>query len=129
MTVNRIAIVSVPVRDQRRAKAFYAGTLGFTVAMDAPDGVGPGQDWIMLTPPSGGAALTLVTWFETMPAGSLRGLVIETDDIDAEHERLRTLGVAISGIETAPWGRYASLDDSEGNGIVLQASAFAAGRT
>jgi predicted enzyme related to lactoylglutathione lyase len=61
-----------------------------------------------------------VNWFESMPAGSLRGLVIATADLNAEHQRLKSLGVDIDDVKDAPWGRYATLRDSEGNGLVLQ---------
>ncbi len=54
-----------------------------------------------------------------MPAGSTKGLVIESNDIDAEHQRLRAVGVDIDEIKTESWGRYAGLRDSEGNGLVL----------
>jgi predicted enzyme related to lactoylglutathione lyase len=54
-----------------------------------------------------------------MPAGSLRGLVVETHDIEAEHHRLHDAGVKIDDIQSEPWGRYATFRDSEGNGLVL----------
>jgi predicted enzyme related to lactoylglutathione lyase len=30
---------------------------------------------------------------------------------------------AQGGVEKAPWGRFVQIDDSEGNGLVLQQSA------
>jgi predicted enzyme related to lactoylglutathione lyase len=54
-----------------------------------------------------------------MPPGSLRGLVLETADVDAEVERLRAAGVAVSDPEDAEWGRFATFTDPDGNGIVL----------
>ncbi len=85
--------------------------------------MGPGQTWITLRPSGGGAMLTLVTWFESMPAGSLRGLVLVTDELDKEYRRLKAAGVDVDDIKAAPWGRYATLRDSEGNGLVLQQNA------
>jgi predicted enzyme related to lactoylglutathione lyase len=120
LSQSEIVIVSVPVADQARAKAFYAEKLGFVVTMEAKDAMGPGKSWITVRPSGGGASLTLVNWFETMPAGSLRGLVIATADLDGEHARLKTAHVDIDDIKDAPWGRYATLRDSEGNGLVLQ---------
>ena len=81
--------------------------------------MGPGRDWIMLGAPGGGSSITLVNWFDTMPAGSLRGLVIHTKDIDAEHKRLCQAEVAIDDIQSEAWGRFATFRDSEGNGLVL----------
>lgn len=113
----RVAIVSVPVADQDRARDFYRDKLGFKVEAEAP--MGPERRWIQLIGPGGSSAITLVTWFESMPAGSLRGLVIDTGDIESEHARLRAAGVAIEEIKSEPWGRYAMLRDTEGNGLVL----------
>jgi catechol 2,3-dioxygenase-like lactoylglutathione lyase family enzyme len=115
----RIAVVSIPVQDQRRARDFYRDKLGFTVLAEHPGVMGPGRDWIMLGAPGGGSTITLVNWFDTMPAGSLRGLVIHTKDIDAEHRRLTEAGLVIDEIKTEPWGRFATFRDSEGNGLVL----------
>jgi predicted enzyme related to lactoylglutathione lyase len=120
VTKSEIIIVSVPVADQARAKAFYADKLGFTVTMEAQDAMGPGKSWITLKPTGGGVSLTLVNWFESMPAGSLRGLVVATADLEGEHARLKARGVSIDDINDAPWGRYATFRDSEGNGLVLQ---------
>ncbi|MEU7955072.1 VOC family protein, partial [Micromonospora chalcea] len=66
--------------------------------------------------------LTLVTWFDSMPAGSLRGLVLESDDLDADVARLRERGVAFAedSVQVVPWGRYVTFADPDGNGLVLQ---------
>ena len=119
--VDRVAIVSVPVADQDRAKAFYVDTLGFTLVADQP--MGDGARWVQVAPGFSGVSLTLVTWFEQMPPGSLRGMVLQTRDINAAHAELRKRGVAIDEIEEAPWGRYATFEDVDGNGFVLQQSA------
>jgi catechol 2,3-dioxygenase-like lactoylglutathione lyase family enzyme len=116
-----VAIVSVPVRDQTRARDFYRDKLGFTLVMESA--MGDDMTWVMLRAPGGGAAVTLVTWFETMPAGSLRGLVLETNDIAAEHSRLRAADVDIDDIKDASWGRFAILRDIDGNGLVLTSHA------
>jgi catechol 2,3-dioxygenase-like lactoylglutathione lyase family enzyme len=116
-----VAVVSVPVKDQTRARDFYRDKLGFTVAIESA--MGNNMTWVMLTAPGGGAAITLVTWFESMPAGSLRGLVLEAKDIVAEHARLRAAGVAIDDIKDASWGRFATFRDIDGNDLVLTQSA------
>jgi predicted enzyme related to lactoylglutathione lyase len=120
MSESKIVIISIPVADQDRAKTFYSAKLGFKLTREATDAMGPGKSWITLEPHGGGPAVTLVNWFESMPAGSLRGLVIATADLAAEHARLKSAGVDVDDVKDAPWGRYATLRDSEGNGIVLQ---------
>jgi len=113
-----VDIVSVPVGDQDRAKAFYVDILGFSVREDAD--LGEGRRWIEVVPPAGGASLTLVTWFNEMPAGGVHGLVLGTDDAHAAYEELSSRGVVFAGpVSDAPWGRWASFNDPDGNGWVL----------
>jgi predicted enzyme related to lactoylglutathione lyase len=122
MTVTHVKLVSVPVTDQGRARDFYLDMLDFDLIFDNP--MGPGGRWIQVAPKGSDTALTLVTWFPSMPPGSLKGLVLETDDLDGDVARLRERGVDFpdGGIQAAPWGRYATLHDPDGNGIVLQST-------
>jgi hypothetical protein len=53
------------------------------------------------------AAVTLVARFDTMPAGSLRRLVIDSADIDESESKSKS------------WQRDATLRDSEGNRLVM----------
>jgi catechol 2,3-dioxygenase-like lactoylglutathione lyase family enzyme len=118
MAVTDVAVVSVPVTDQERAKSFYVDTLGLEVVRDDSS---PGMRWVQVAPAGGGTSLTLVTWFDSMPAGSLRGLVLRTTDVRAEYEALVAKGVAFEGPPTRrPWGTETVLHDPDGNGIVLQ---------
>lgn len=119
MTITHIDVVSLPVSDQERARDFYVDTLGFELVRQ--NKMGPVQQWIQVAPKGGQASITLVTWFDTMPAGSLQGLVLHTDDVDAEVSALAGKGVAIpDGVQDAPWGRYAVFADPDGNRLVLQ---------
>jgi catechol 2,3-dioxygenase-like lactoylglutathione lyase family enzyme len=120
MTVKNLKLVSIPVSDQEAAKRFYCETLGFEVRMDAPF-MSAGR-WIELAPPGAQTVITLVTWFDAMKPGGVTGLVLETDDIEEDHAVLRGRGLDISAIEAAPWGRYATFSDPDGNGWVLQQS-------
>jgi predicted enzyme related to lactoylglutathione lyase len=123
MAITRVQLFSVPVSDPERAKSFYVDTLGFTLVSDAM--MGEDQRWIQVVPPGAQTSITLVTWFETMPSGSLRGLVLETDDLEGDIHRLREAGVAFdSGVERAPWGQYAQFSNPDGNGLILQQTAF-----
>ena len=117
MNISRIAIVSLPVSDQKAALAFYKNKLGFKVISDQP--MGPGQRWIELAPSQKGTTITLVTWFEEMPAGSVHGLVLETDDIVADHAELLANGIEISPLAEEQWGQFATFSDPDGNGWVL----------
>lgn len=122
MAITGVEVVSVPVSDQDRARDFYVGVLGLDLIRDAQ--MGPGMRWVQVGARGGrGTTLTLVTWFESMPAGSLRGLVLETDDLDDDVQRLRAAGLPLpEGIQDQPWGRFVTLADPDGNGLVLQST-------
>jgi catechol 2,3-dioxygenase-like lactoylglutathione lyase family enzyme len=121
MAIRHISFVSIPVADQSAARSFYADVLGFAVVSDRP--MGPDQRWVTLAPPGAGAAITLVTWFPQMPPGSVQGLVLTSDAVDADVAVLKSRGLAISELADAPWGRFATFHDSDGNGWVLMQPA------
>lgn len=116
----QVSVVSIPVSDQDRSKEFYCGVMGFEVAIDRV--FGEDMRWVMLRPKGGGAAITLVTWFPEMRPGSVHGTVLSVPDLDAAIADLRAHGLALDGVEVAeaPWGRWITLDDPDGNGWVVQ---------
>ena len=121
MTIQNVIVVSIPVADQDRAKTFYVDTLGFTVVRE--DESIPGIRWVQVAPAGGPAALTLVTWFEQMPPGCVQGLVLSSDDLDADYKALTANGVHFdSPPEQQPWATEAVLHDPDGNMLVLQQS-------
>jgi len=117
-----IAIVSIPVADQIRARDFYRDVMGFTLLRD--EEMGPDMRWIQLQPKDGGATIALVSWFEGLRPGGQQGLMLGIDDVDAEHQRLTGLGVELTPIEEQPWGRFTMLQDPEGNGWILTQLTF-----
>jgi catechol 2,3-dioxygenase-like lactoylglutathione lyase family enzyme len=123
MALTSIEVMSVPVSDQERAKQYYAGVLGFTVEMDSGFADGT-MRWVMLHPPGGGTAITLVNWFEEMPPGGLRGSVLGCDDLEATAAELRQRGLSFHDdkVAEAPWGRWLTFADPDGNSWVLQQS-------
>jgi catechol 2,3-dioxygenase-like lactoylglutathione lyase family enzyme len=119
MAVRDVRVVSVPVSDPDRAKSFYVDQLGMELQRE--DTSMPGFHWVQVGPKGGTTALTLVTWFDTMPAGSLRGLVLTSDDLQADYDRLVSQGVVFdSPPQQQPWATEAVVQDPDGNRIVLQ---------
>jgi catechol 2,3-dioxygenase-like lactoylglutathione lyase family enzyme len=118
MPVSNLLVVSVPVSDPDRAKAFYRDILGFELIADEP--MGPDRRWIQLGPKGAQTSITLVTWFESMPPGSLDGVVLATNTLDADYADLAKKGLKLTSIESEFWGRYTTFDDPDGNGFVLQ---------
>ncbi len=70
---NKLAIVSIPVKDQAKSKKFYTEILGAKVLEEMP--FGPGAQWIRLELPGVETRLVLVTWFPQMKPGGNQGLV------------------------------------------------------
>jgi len=121
MAITHLHLVSLPVRDQEAARQFYVDVLGFELVRN--NEMGPGMRWVQVAPRGGQTAITLVTWFPTMPPGSSKGLVLESDDLDRDVAALVASGVPMGdGIREEPWGRFVTFDDPDGNGIVLQAT-------
>lgn len=118
MSIDSFEIISVPVSDPQRSKAFYRDVLGFELIRESP--MGPGMSWIQLAPRGQGVTIALVTWFEQMKPGGLQGVMVNTGDIDAEHSVLRSRGLELTEIKEEPWGRYAMFSDPDGNGWILR---------
>jgi catechol 2,3-dioxygenase-like lactoylglutathione lyase family enzyme len=118
MSIRSFEIISVPVSDQQRAKRFYLDVLGFELVRESP--MGPGMSWIQLALPGQSVTIALVTWFETMKPGGLQGVMVNTEDIDAEHKLLQGRGLNIGEVKQEPWGRYAMFTDPDGNGWILR---------
>jgi catechol 2,3-dioxygenase-like lactoylglutathione lyase family enzyme len=120
MSIAKVQVVSVPVSDPDRAKDFYVNVLGMDVLQDMP--MDDSMRWIQVAPKGSQASITLVTWFPSMPPGSLKGLVLETEDMEATIAEIASKGFVIeSEIDEQPWGRFVTFDDPDGNGIVLRA--------
>ena len=118
MPIHSFEIISVPVSDQQRAKRFYTEVLGVELVRESP--MSPDISWIQLAPAGQSVTISLVTWYKAMPPGGLQGVMINTNDIDAEHQALRSRGLAVTDVKQEMWGRYAMFNDPDGNGWILR---------
>jgi catechol 2,3-dioxygenase-like lactoylglutathione lyase family enzyme len=114
-SINRISVISIPVSDQDRAKAFYAETLGFDCIADRE--FGDGRRWVQLAPEgSDNTSITLTTWFDDLRPGSVRGLILEVRDLDEARVELNHRGMVFDGdSDDTPWGRFLAFTDPDGN--------------
>jgi catechol 2,3-dioxygenase-like lactoylglutathione lyase family enzyme len=81
--VTQVGTVIVPVSDQDAAIAFYTGTLGFEVRLDAPF---PGGRWVEVAPPGAATSLALVP-------GERMEISLATGDAAGDHAALLAAGV------------------------------------
>ncbi|TXS50347.1 glyoxalase [Streptomyces sp. uw30] len=121
MNITHASFVTLPVADQDRALRFYTEVLGFEVTadLDMPQG-----RWLQVAPKGAQTVFTLsgpgMGGFE---AGSTRGIMLVTTDVDADCARLAEAGVPVQGPDAMPWGRMAGFQDPDGNGLMLLTEA------
>lgn len=116
----RLELVPVPVSDIDRAKAFYVERIGFNEDHD----VRPGDcvRVVQLTPPGSFCSIVLGAGLPAleMAPGSLRGLHLVVDNIQATREDLIERGVEVGDIVDMGGVLYAGFSDPDGNTWSLQ---------
>jgi len=124
----RIHRTSVFVDDQERALRFYTGVLGFTAKDDVPVGA---DRWLTVVSPEQPEAAELllepsrhpavIAFKDALAADGIPAASFGVDDLGAELERLRDLGVVVAQepMETGPVVS-AVVEDTCGNLIQLQ---------
>ncbi|MDX6247990.1 MAG: hypothetical protein QOF10_1350 [Kribbellaceae bacterium] len=114
----KLELVSVPVSDVDRAKAFYTEKIGFHADHDHQ--VTEDLRFVQLTPPGSACSIAIGTGMAQAEPGSVRGLQVVVGDVAAARAQLVERGVEVSEIEEHPWGRFVYFDDPDGNGWTLQ---------
>ena len=114
----KLELIPVPVSDVDRAKAFYAERAGFSVDNDVT--VEEGLRFIQLTPPGSACSVAIGEGISEMEPGSLQGLQLVVEDIEAAREELSGRGLQVSDIQDFPWGRFAYFSDPDGNAWAVQ---------
>lgn len=126
----KLEVVVLPVSDVDRAKKFYSEQLGFNVDVDSR----PSENTriVQLTPPGSACSVTIGTGLTPGEPGSVKGLQLCVDDIDAAHEQLARHGVDVTEIrhvgengewtpgKGGPWNSFCFFDDPDGNGWAVQ---------
>jgi catechol 2,3-dioxygenase-like lactoylglutathione lyase family enzyme len=123
MPVEYLQIVSVPVSSQDQARDFYVRGLGWDLLSDEEYELSGGQQlrWLEVRPRGGQTAITLVLEDDTMRAGSMKGMILRASNLESTVAELAGRGIAIPPeIEEAPWARYVSFQDPDGNSWVIQ---------
>jgi catechol 2,3-dioxygenase-like lactoylglutathione lyase family enzyme len=126
----KLEVVTLPVQDLDRAKAFYAG-LGWRLDADFVLG---GSRAIQFTPPGSPCSIHFAPGTTANPPGSVQGLFLIVSDIEAARDELVARGVQVGGIfhrtpdgrgdgpapDRAPYNSLAGFTDPDGNGWLLQ---------
>jgi predicted enzyme related to lactoylglutathione lyase len=118
MVQMRLELCAVPVSDVDRAKAFYVERVGFTPDHDHI--VSDEIRFVQLTPPGSACSIAIGKGLTRMVPGSVEGLQVVVEDIEAARAALVEGGVEASEIQEFPWGRFVFFSDPDGNGWAVQ---------
>ncbi|MCA0429147.1 MAG: VOC family protein [Bacteroidetes bacterium] len=115
--MKTIEIISIPVANQETAKNFYVDKVGFKIVFEAAT---PQGNWIQLALQDDNTSISLVSGYPHAQAGSIKGNIISTNDIDKDVKDLRAKGVILSDIQNFPHEKISTFSDPDGNQWVLR---------
>jgi catechol 2,3-dioxygenase-like lactoylglutathione lyase family enzyme len=122
-----LEVVTIPVSDVDRAKAFYE-RIGWRLDIDVDGGAFRA---VQFTPPHSQCSIHFGTGLTQTAPGSADRMILTVKDIAVAREDLVNRGVAVSevyeqrppgfeGLEGRSYFAYASFEDPDGNGWLLQ---------
>jgi catechol 2,3-dioxygenase-like lactoylglutathione lyase family enzyme len=114
----KLEVVPIPVSDVDAAKAFYTEQVGFNLDHDARPT--PGMRVVQMTPPGSACSVVIGEGLPLGEPGSVKGVQLVVEDIDAVREQLAGRGVGVGdvqqlGPEGTPGSRFLFFDDPDGN--------------
>ena len=114
----KIELITIPVSDVDRAKAFYVDQVGFNADHDHV--VDEDLRFVQLTPPGSACSISIGKGLTDAEPGSVKGMQMVVEDARAAHDELAARGVAVSDVEVMPWGEFVFFSDPDGNAWALQ---------
>ena len=114
----KLELVQVPVADVDRAKAFYTEKAGFNADVDVT--VREGLRFVQLTPPGSACSIAIGVGLAEMQPGTVQGLQLVVEDIEAARAELVDRGVEVGDVEEFDWGSFVFFSDPDGNGWAAQ---------
>ena len=109
----KLELVAIPVSDVDRAKSFYTDKVGFN--LDHDHTVSEAIRFVQLTPPGSACSIAIGEGIIEAEPGSVAGMQLVVEDIDAGQEQLSGRGVEVSEVQNFPWGRFVFFSDPDGN--------------
>lgn len=114
----KLEVVTFPVTDVDRAKAFYVDKIGFVADHDQT--VSDEVRFVQLTPPGSACSIAFGNGLSTMEPGSLKAVMCVVPDIEAARTELAGRGVEVSEVDEQVWGKFVYFTDPDGNGWTFQ---------
>jgi catechol 2,3-dioxygenase-like lactoylglutathione lyase family enzyme len=116
----KLELITIPVSDVDRAKAFYTEKIGFNADHDHQ--VNEQLRFVQLTPPGSACSIAFGEGLTESEPGSVKGLQIVVPDVEAAHAQLSERGVDVGEIQDLDWGSFVFFQDPDGNAWALQQS-------
>ena len=113
----KLELVTIPVSDVDRAKAFYVEQAGFVADHDHV--VNDAMRFVQLTPPGSACSIAIGTGLTDLPPGSAQVQLVVADIATARDE-LHSRGVDVSEVQTFDWGSFVFFADPDGNRWAVQ---------
>jgi catechol 2,3-dioxygenase-like lactoylglutathione lyase family enzyme len=114
----KLELVSVPVSDVDRAKSFYVDQVGFNA--DHDHRVTDQLRFVQLTPAGSACSIAIGTGVTEAAPGSVEGLQLVVEDVEAARAHLLANGVEASEVQDFAWGRFVFFSDPDGNRWAVQ---------
>jgi catechol 2,3-dioxygenase-like lactoylglutathione lyase family enzyme len=114
----KLELVTLPVTDVDRAKAFYTERAGFNADHDHQ--VNDDLRFVQLTPPGSACSIAIGDGITEAVPGSVQGLTMVVDDARAARAELVERGVEASEVQDFDWGSFVFFSDPDGNGWAVQ---------
>jgi catechol 2,3-dioxygenase-like lactoylglutathione lyase family enzyme len=113
----KLELVTIPVSNVDRAKAFYVERAGFV--LDHDHLVREGLRFVQLTPPGSSCSIAIGTGLtESAPGSAQVQLVVA--DVHAAHEELLARRLDVGDVQTFEWGLFVFFADPDGNRWAVQ---------
>jgi len=113
----KLELVTIPVSDVDRAKAFYVERAGFEADHDHV--VREGLRFVQLTPPGSACSIAIGEGLTDLPPGSAQVQLVVAD-VAAAREELRARGLEVGEVQDFPWGSFVFFADPDGNRWAVQ---------
>ena len=113
----KLELVTIPVSDVDRAKAFYVEQAGFVADHDHV--VNDAMRFVQLTPPGSACSIAIGTGLTDLTPGSAQVQMVVADIATARDE-LHSRGVDVSEVQTFDWGSFVFFADPDGNRWAVQ---------
>jgi catechol 2,3-dioxygenase-like lactoylglutathione lyase family enzyme len=119
----KLEVVPIPVSDVDAAKTFYTEKVGFNLDHD----VSPTDTMrvVQMTPPGSACSVVIGEGLPLGEPGSVKGVQLVVEDIEAVREALAGRGVAVGDVQQlgpqgSPGSRFCFFEDPDGNAWAVQ---------